>query len=124
MASGDGFRLFTAGLLPQYGESVIHRDTFNKILGSICEEVYDGIQAQLKQQYDSTRELGWTGPFVSVQMDLTTTHKIEYATMSVSFVPPTWNELVRLSVGTRAFPGRHTASDIEKFVKEVGGDMF
>ena len=125
MASGAGFRLFTAGLLPKYGESVIHRDTFNKILGTIYEEVDGGIQAQLKKQYDSTRELGWTGPFFSVQIDLTVTHNEEYATMSVSFVPPSnWNELVRLSVDTRAFPGTHTARDIEKFLKEVGGDMF
>ena len=76
VASGEGFRLFTVGLLPKYGESVTHRDRFNKILATLCEEVDDGIQAQLKQQYDSTRELGWTGPFVSVQMDLTTTHNV------------------------------------------------
>lgn len=90
MASWDGFRLFTAGLLSQYGESAIHWETFNKILGTIYEEVDDGIQAKLKQQYDSTRELGWTGPFVSIQMDQTTTHNVNYyATMSVSFVSPT-----------------------------------
>ena len=82
MASGDGFRLFTAGLLPQYGKSLIHRDKFSMILGAICEGVSGGIQAQLKQEYDSTGERGWTGPLVSAQMDLTTTCNVEYTTMT------------------------------------------
>lgn len=35
MASGDGCRVFTAGLFSQFGDSVIHRDTFNTIFSKI-----------------------------------------------------------------------------------------
>ena len=59
MASGDGFRLFTTGLLQLYDESVVHRDRFNRILGTMCREVNGGIEAQLKQQYESISMLGW-----------------------------------------------------------------
>lgn len=64
------------------------------ILGAICGEFNDGIHAHKKQQYDPTRELDWTGPFVGVQMDLTTTPNVEYATIPLSFVTPTWNTRV------------------------------
>lgn len=49
-----------------------------------------------------------------------TMHNVEYATISVSFVPLTLNELVRLSRAT-AFSGTRTARDMAVFVKEVGG---
>jgi len=52
------------------------------MLGTICEGVNGGFQAQLKQEYDSTVERGWTGPLVSAQMDLTTTCDVEYPTMA------------------------------------------
>ena len=62
MASGDRCRFFT-GLLLQYHESVIHRDTFNKILGAMFKDMNGGIRARPKQRYELTCDLGWTGPF-------------------------------------------------------------
>lgn len=89
----------------------------------MCEETNGDIQAQLKQHDDSTRSLGWTSLHERPD-DLTTTHNIDYATMSVSFLPLTLNVLVRLSVATRRFSGTHVASYNWTFVKEVRGDMF
>ena len=72
-----------------------------------------------------TRLVSWDVQrlIVNVQTDLTTTHNEEYAMMSVPFLPPTWNKVIRLSAATPAFPGTHTARDIEKFVNEVDGDI-
>ena len=47
-------------------------------------------------------------------MDLTSTHNTEYATMSISFVPEDMGGLVRLSVATKPFPGRHTQVEVEE----------
>lgn len=113
VAPGDGFRLFMAGRFSQYGDSVIHHDTFSTILSTIHEELNGSIQAQLNQQYGSTRQLGWTGPSVSVLIDLVTTYTMEYPAIPVSVVPPAWYELVRMSVVTRAFLGMQKTRDIE-----------
>lgn len=107
-AHGTGFKLFAGGLLPRYCAFVIHPTTFNKILGKLNEEVEEDITSQLARQYKSGRALGWTGPFVSVQMDMTTTHNTAYATMSISFVPEDFSEWARLAVRTKSFPGQHT----------------
>lgn len=71
------FRLVTAGLLPQYDVSMIHRETFNKILGTIYEDMNDGTQAQVKQY--------------SIRFFAEHTVRLF---ISVSFVLPTWNARV------------------------------
>lgn len=119
MSKNDGFKLFTGGLLPQYVENAIHPSTFNKILDELCREVHEEVTRQISHHHDSVRKMGWTGPFVCVQMDLTSTHNTEYATMSISFVPEDMGGLVRLSVATKPFPGRHTQVEVEEFVRKV-----
>ena len=39
--------------------------------------------------------------------------------MSISFVPEDMGGLVRLSVATKPFPGRHTQVEVEEFVRKV-----
>ena len=117
--TGEGFGCMVNALNPRYARETIHHTTVQKILDILCSEVKEAITDVLRSQRDSCLRVGWYGPFVAVQADLTSAHNREYATMSLSFVPETCDEVVRLGICTKALHGTHTAADIAKWVEEV-----
>ena len=104
---------------PRYSRETMHHTTAHKILDALCSEVKDAITNILRRQRESCLRLGWHGPFVAIQADLTSAHNREYATMSLSFVPETCDEVVRLGVCTKVLHGTHTSADIATWVEEV-----
>lgn len=106
----------------------------NGILWELCAGVRREVLAALKAQSESCRRLGWTGPFVALQVDSTGMARSaaaaaggnnagggdEVCTASVSFVPENFSGFVRLAIGARCFHGgeeSHPAK--EAWIREV-----
>ena len=53
----------------------------------------------------------------SGQVDLTTVAGAEYITFSASYIPPGEATIKRIGRATRAFPGSHTANDVQYWLK-------
>lgn len=119
MAMNVGFQYFIAGLSPSYARSAIHHTTIERILDRLADDVRLAIIAKLKKQIDSAKELGYEGPVFGLQSDMTSSNGTEFCTFSVSFVPEGAMEMERLTLTTKAFPGRHTAEDIAPWIREV-----
>lgn len=119
MLRDDSWKHFIGGLSGDYASQTIHPTSINKIMKELCEEVNARIAAVLKVQHTSVTKLGWSGPFVSIQVDMTTTHDVEYCTVSLSLVPEDWRGMERLAVCTKSFPGKHTAGDVEPWIRKV-----
>ena len=86
MAAGAAFRYFVGGFSPSYTSQTVHPETVNKLLIELSTEVNTAITAKLRAQHDSVTKLGWYGPFVGIQMDMTTVFNTEYITVALSFV--------------------------------------
>eukprot|EP00903_Cladosiphon_okamuranus_P007794 g7543.t1 len=135
--SSLGFRLFLDKLSPRLaswkrkGQPSAATTRANGILWDLCAGVRRGVVAKLKAQSESCRRLGWTGPFVALQVDSTGMAGLggggdeEVCTASVSFVPEDFGGLVRLAIGARCFHGgeeSHAAK--EAWIRELTSDLF
>lgn len=119
MAHRAGFQYFVGGLSPAYVTETIHKSTLSNILDALAADVRANLITKLKDHVDSCKKLGWGGPFFGVQSDLTSTHGTEFCTLTVSFIPRGHTEMERLTLTTKAFPGTHTASDVDPWIREV-----
>ncbi|CAN0351513.1 unnamed protein product [Pylaiella littoralis] len=119
MAHPAGFQYFVGGLSPAYVTETIHKSTLSNILDALAADVRANLITTLKDHVDSCKKLGWGGPFFGVQSDLTSTHGTEFCTLTVSFIPRGHTEMERLTLTTKAFPGTHTASDVDPWIREV-----
>ena len=88
MANDVGFKLFVGNLAPDYVARVMSRETFKDHLLSLYVEVKEEVLAEMKEHRESCLTMGYGGPFLGGQLDLTTISKEEYITFSVSFIPP------------------------------------
>ncbi|CAM9768796.1 unnamed protein product, partial [Hapterophycus canaliculatus] len=142
--SSLGFRLFLDGLSPGYSAARRRAPASNPaavanaILRDLCTGVRQEIAAALKSQSDSCRRLGWTGPFVGLQVDSTGMSGgagawaggeedgggDEVCTASVSFVPQGFDGLVRLAIGARFFRGRQASDAKKAWIRELTSDLF
>lgn len=123
MASQPGFQYFIGGLHPSYAQSTIHHSTMERILDDLAKKVRAGIIAKLEEHINSAKELGYDGPFFGLQSDMTSTSGTEFCTLAVSFVPKGATEMERLTLTTKAFPGRHTADDIVPWLRKVSSGI-
>ncbi|CAN0361476.1 unnamed protein product, partial [Ectocarpus sp. 4 AP-2014] len=63
--------------------------------------------------------MGYGGAFLGAQLDLTTVAGEEYITFTVSYVKKGSSSISRVALATRAFPGSHTADDIQAWIEAV-----
>ena len=105
MRYDEGYKLHVGALSSEYVETGMSDTTFNSILSDVYTEVCDAVKENLKQHRQSCMDLGYHGPFFGAQLDLTTVANEEYIT--------------RVGLATRAFPGTHTASDIEPWIEKA-----
>ena len=69
---------------------------------------------EIHEHRDSCLALGYRGPFLSGQViNLTTVSGAEYITFLASYIPPGEKTIKRIGLATRAFPGSHTANDVQ-----------
>ena len=98
-----GFKLFVGVLAPDYVTSVMHADTYNKYLINLYIKVQNAMLTEIGVQRDACRALGYHGPFLGGQVDLTTVAGEEYITFSESYIPPSEEKIRRVGLATRAF---------------------
>lgn len=59
--------------------------------------------------FSGTTSSNATGGFFGARLGLTTVANLEYVTVSCSSFPPNDEEITRVGIITRAFPGTHMA---------------
>ena len=91
----------------------------DEILLNLYGEARETLLAEIYEHRDSCLALGYKGPFLSGQVDLTTVAGAEYITFSASYIPPGEATIKRIGLVTRAFPGSHTANDVQYWLKKV-----
>ena len=119
MRYDEGYKLHVGALSSEYVETGMSDTTFNSILSDVYTEVSDAVKENLKQHRQSCMDLGYHGPFLGAQLDLTTVANEEYITFSVSYIAEGDATITRVGLETRAFPGTHTASDIEPWIEKA-----
>lgn len=120
MFSSAAFQWYLGGFSPSFITEKPHPTTITRHLDELCSGVRDGITAQLVAQYESVKKVGWTGPWMSIQVDATSTHNTEFFTVSFSWISPDWRGMEQVNYCTKAFPGRHGADEIEPWLRQVG----
>lgn len=116
---GVGFEILAGILSPAYVAQAMSNITFDLILTSVYTELVGYVMEEIRLHRQSSLDLGYGGPFIGAQLDLTTVANVEYITFSVSYVPLNTAEITRVGLATRAFSGTHTAEDIARWVEEV-----
>lgn len=119
MRFDEGYKLHVGALCPDYVDTAMSNATFNSILANIYTETCDEVKKRLRLHRESCSKLGYLGAFLGAQLDLTTVANEEYITFSVSYVAEGDTEITRVGLATRAFPGSHTAADIEPWIENV-----
>ena len=114
-----GFKLFVGVLAPDYVTSVMHADTYNKYLINLYIEIQNAMLTEIGMHRGACRALGYHGPFLGGQVDLTTVAGEEYITFSASYISPGEETIRRVGLATRAFLGSHTAVDLEYWIEKV-----
>ena len=124
MRYDEGYKLHVGALSSEYVETGMSDTTFNSILSDVYTEVCDAVKENIKQHRQSCMDLGYHGPFLGAQLDLTTVANEEYITFSVSYIAEGDVTITRVGLATRAFPGTHTASDIEPWIEKASCASF
>lgn len=124
MLDSPAFQWFLGGYSPAFIKDKPHHTTLDRHLDELCSGVRDSITALLVAQYESVKRLGWTGPWMSIQVDATSTHNTEYFTVSFSWIAPDWSRMERVNHCTKAFPGKHGGEEIEPWLREVCVSFF
>lgn len=119
MSDTPAFRWYLGGFSEAYVEKPMHGTTVDRHLDELCADVRAAITAKLTEQYESVKAMGWSGPWVSIQCDATSTNNSEYFTVSFSWVPPDFSGMERVTFCTKEFPGRHSANEIEPWLRQV-----
>ena len=92
---------------------------YDVILLNLYGEVRETLLAEIHDHRDSCLALGYKGPFLSGQVDLTTVAGAEDIAFSASYIPSDEVTIKRIGLATRAFPGSHTANDVQYWLKKV-----
>ena len=113
MRYDEGFKLFVGVLSPEYVDTTMAADTFDTILDTLYDRVKRNLLDDLRSLREENLDVGYSGPFLGAQLDLTTAAGEEYITFTVSYVRKDDTDVTRVALTTRAFPGSHTAGDIQ-----------
>lgn len=119
MRYDEGYKLHMGVLCPKYVDTAMSDAPFNSILFNIYTETCNAVKKCLRLQRESCVKLGYHGPFLGAQLDLTTVANEEYITFSVSYIAEGAQTISHVGLATRAFPGSHTAADIEPWIEKV-----
>lgn len=124
VSMGLGFDLFVGGLAPLYAAEKMNRQTLVNMMTEEYFAVKGKVIDGLRTQWES---MGGSGPFCSLQMDMTTTNNVAFCTINVSYISKADSgkfELTKVNLVTRSFPHDHKAVQIEDWVKHVTNEFF
>ena len=115
-----GFKLSVGAFELDFTSRVMSAEVVDRHLLRLYADVREHVLAGIRQHHpESCLALGYTGPFLAGQVDLTTVAGEEYITFSVSYIPPGDEKILRIGLATRAFPGSHTVDDVEYCIEQV-----
>ena len=86
MRFDDGLQLFVGALAPEYVHTTMAKETFNSVLGTFHDGVKKNVLDDLRSFREECLAVGYSGAFLSAQLDLTTAAVEEYIAFSVSYV--------------------------------------
>lgn len=115
----QGFKLFLGSLSPEYVTTTMAKSTFNQTLDELYGTVLSSVVGELRTLREENLGMGYSGPFLGAQLDLTTAAGEEYITFTVTFVKKGDTDMTRIALATRAFPGSHTAEDVQPWIEKV-----
>ena len=113
MRGNEGFKLFVGVLSLEYVETMMSASTFDKTMATLYDRVKENVLNDLRSLCEEYLIVGYSRPFLSAQLDLTTAASEEYTTFSVSYVRKARSDVTRVTLTAQAFPGSHTADDIK-----------
>ena len=96
-----GFTFFLGAWDPDYTSRTMSTERYDDILLNLYGEVRETLLAKIHEYRDSCLALGYKGPFLSGQVDLTTGAGAEYITFSASYIPPGEATMKRIGLATR-----------------------
>lgn len=99
MRHDEGFKLFVGALAPQYVETTMSDETFNKVLDSLFKSVKQNVMDDLRSLREECLGMGYGEAFLGAQLDLTTVAGEEYITFTVSYVRKGSTEISRVALG-------------------------
>lgn len=119
MFETPAFRWYLGGFSPAFVQKPMHGTTIDRHLDGLVSDARTAMTARLTEQYESVQAAGWNGPWISIQCDATSTNNSEYYTVSFSWVPPDFSGMERVAFCTKEFPGRHSADEIEPWLRQM-----
>ena len=119
MIEGIGYKLHVGNLCPDYVTRAPSSATFDRHLTELYFEVRARVMDGIRLHRESCQALGYNGPFLGGQVDLTTVYGVEYITFSATYVAPKTTEITRANLATCDSPGKHTADDIKYWLEQV-----
>ena len=78
--------MIMAEMSPEYAAFSASHSTLDKILKSLYDEAKASLVAKLKGAHNELKKMGYSGPFCSFQMDMTSISNDEFCTASVSVI--------------------------------------
>ena len=81
-----GHKLILSEFVPEYAASNTSHSALDKILTTLYDEGKAALVAKLKSVRDEFQQAGYSGPFCSLQLDLTSISNDEFCTASVSTI--------------------------------------
>ncbi|CAB1103007.1 unnamed protein product [Ectocarpus sp. CCAP 1310/34] len=120
----QGFKLFLGSLSPEYVTTTMAKSTFNQTLDELYGTVLSSVVGELRTLREENLGMGYSGPFLGAQLDLTTAAGEEYITFTVTFVKKGDTDMTRIALAARAFPGSHTAEDIQPWIEKLTLEYF
>ena len=101
------FKMLMAPMVPEYAATTPAASTLEKILEDMYIEVKARVIEVLRSHDVELTKSEYSGPFCSLQLDLTTNANQEYCTALVCLLSMGPSRPVRLNLATWLFPGTH-----------------
>ena len=79
-------KLILSKFVPEYAASDTSHPTLDKVLASLYDEAKSSLVAKLKGVRDELQQIGYSGPFCSLQLEMTSINNDEFCTASVSVI--------------------------------------
>lgn len=114
-----GLKIVFARFEPDHIARTMNAEVYDNCLLEMYADVRSKVFTKIAEHRAFCLALGYTGLFLARHLDLTAVAGEKYIPFSVSYIPPEADEIVRIGLATRAFPGSHTADDIEYWVEKV-----
>ena len=107
MRHDEGFKLFVGALSREYLDATMSASTFDNILATFYDRVKKNVLNDLRSLCGGCLAVGYSGPFLDAELDLTTAAYDEHITFTVPYVPSPCRTCVRVAAMLSGSRWRH-----------------